>query len=116
MGLLGGHYLVDHEFLSVRVKEYGIPIGHMHPVTFLGCVETLDVPMSIRMICKTINVFGYDASVLLVKGLKKIVNSCGYPYIQKNHFVRPSFCFARSHGMVVSVASMASRSVMSCNL
>ena len=115
MSLFGGHYFVDYDILPVGVKEYSVTIRHMHPVAFLGIIETFDVPMGMRMICETINMFDYDATILLMKALKKIFGTLSYLQMQKIHSVVPSSCFALSHGMVVSVASMASRSAISCN-
>ena len=113
MGLFGGHYLVHNEIFTIGIQEYGIPIGYVHPVAFLRGIEPFNISTCMRMIDKTIDMFRYYATVLLMKVINIFFNSSGNPNIQKNHFVRPSLCFARSHGMVVSVASMASRSAMS---
>jgi len=115
MGLFGGHYLVDYDILPVRVEEYSVTIRHMHPVAFLGGIETFDVPTGMRMMSKTVDVFDNNATILLMKASKKIISTLCYLQMQKIHSVVPSSCFAWSHGMIVSVASMASRSVMSCS-
>jgi hypothetical protein len=115
MSQFGGHYFVNNDILPVRVEEYGVTIRHMHPIAFFGGIETFDVPMGMRMISKTINVFDYDATILLMKGSKKIFGTLSYLQMQKIHSVVPSSCFALSHGMIGSVASIASRSVINCN-
>jgi hypothetical protein len=82
MSLFGGHYLVDHDILPIGVEEYRIPKRHMHPVTFLGGIETLDVPMRLGKISKTIYMFSYNAAIFLMKGRKEIINSLSDPHPQ----------------------------------
>ncbi|MGA2934132.1 MAG: hypothetical protein ABSD81_03140 [Methanomicrobiales archaeon] len=94
MSLFGGHYLVDNDILPVRVEEYGVTVRHMHPVAFLGGIETFDVPMCMRMISETIDVFDYDATILFMKASKKVFGTLSYLQMQKIHSVVPSSCFA----------------------
>jgi hypothetical protein len=86
----------------------------MHTVAFLRGIQTLDVPMHFGKISKTIDMLDYYSTILLMKISKKIFDTLCY-LKQKLHSVIPSSCFALSHGMIGSVASIASRSVINCN-
>jgi hypothetical protein len=81
MRLFGGHYLVNYNILSIGEEKYRIPKRHMHPITFLGSIETLDVSMRIGKISKTIDMFCYYSTILLMKAIKKIINSLSDPQI-----------------------------------
>ena len=77
MSFFGSHYFVDNEIFPVGVKEYSIPVGYMHPIAFLRGIETFYVSTCMRMINKTIDVFRYDTTVLLMKGLNILIDSLG---------------------------------------
>ena len=83
MCLFSGHYLVDYDILAVRVKKYGVTIRHMHPVAFPGGIQTLNIPMYLRKMGKTIEVFRYYPTILLMKAGKKIINSLIDPQIHQ---------------------------------
>jgi hypothetical protein len=114
MRLFGGHYLVNNDVLRIGIEKYSISIRHMHPVAFLGSIETLYISMYLGKINKTIYVFGNYPTILFMKISKKIFNTWCY-LKQKLHSVIPSSCFALSHGIIGSEASIASRSVINCN-
>ena len=50
MSLLSGHYLVDDNGLITRIKEQGIAIGYVHPITFFWGIESFYVPVCMRVI------------------------------------------------------------------
>lgn len=72
MGLFTGHDLVNNEYLILWVKEYRIPIGNMHPIAFFWGIKPFNIPMRLRMINKTIDMFSYYATILLRKVRKKL--------------------------------------------
>jgi len=113
MRLFGGQYLVNYDILSIGEEKYRVPKRHMHPITFLGGIETLDIPMNFGKISETINMFGYYSTIFFMKMSKKIFDTLCY-LKQKFHSVIPSSCFALSHGMIGSVSSIASISVINC--
>jgi hypothetical protein len=59
IGLLISHNLVNENGLITRIKEYGITIGHLHPVPFFWYVEPFYIPMCMRRVGKTINRPGF---------------------------------------------------------
>ena len=71
MSLFTSHNLVNDNGLITRIKEYGITIGHMHPVPFFWHVEPFYVPVCVRMVGKTINMFSDDTAILLRKVSKE---------------------------------------------
>jgi hypothetical protein len=54
MSLLSSHDLVDDNYLITRIKEYCIPIGHMHPVAFFWHIEPFYIAVCMRMVGKPI--------------------------------------------------------------
>jgi hypothetical protein len=67
MSLFSSHNLVDDNGLITRIKEYGITIGHVHPVPFFWHLEPFYVPVCVWMVGKTINMLSNDSAILLRK-------------------------------------------------
>jgi hypothetical protein len=108
MSLLSSHYLVDDNYLITRIKEYGIPIGHMHPVAFYWHSEPLYISVCMRMVGKPIYMFAYNTAIFLRQGYKEF--DCPFRdfYFQKITSLKdqdpslpgsttPSFPLHRSH-------------------
>jgi hypothetical protein len=65
MSLFRSHNLIYDNSLGMKIKKYRITIRHMHPVTFFWHREPLYVPLGVRMVRKTINVFRYNTAIFL---------------------------------------------------
>jgi len=79
MSLFRCQDLVDNKAVAIRIEEYDVFIGDMHPVALLGGIQPLDIPMRIRMIDQTINMVSYDTAVFPGKSLKKLLCPDGDP-------------------------------------
>ena len=65
MSLLSSHDLVDDNYLITRIKEYCIPIGHMHPVAFFCHIEPFYISVCMRMVGKPIYMFAYNTAIFM---------------------------------------------------
>ena len=83
MSLLSSRDLVDDHYLITKIKEYCIPIGHMHPIAFIWHIQPLYISMCMRMVGKPIYMFAYDTAIFLRQGYKEF--DCPFRdfYVQK---------------------------------
>jgi len=82
MSLLSSHNLVDDNCLITRIKEQGITIGHVHPVPFFWRVKPFYIPVCMRMVGESINMFSNDTTILLRHGCKEFYCPSGDFYVQ----------------------------------